>query len=244
MAPYKLTIAYDGTNYSGFQRQKNNRTIQGEIEKALRRIGWRGNSILSAGRTDSGVHADGQVIAFTLNWAHCPLDLARALNDHLPADISVKSAEVAAESFHPRFAAKARKYRYQCVFLPHREPILERFSWRVWPLPDQQLLQASAEVLQGEHDFYEFGKPPKADGSTNRTIFSADWEFENNHQASFAISSEAYLYHMVRRIVFLLIRIGQRRLDAKELERSFERQGKLPAGIAPAHGLFLEEVNY
>jgi tRNA pseudouridine38-40 synthase len=244
MAPYQLTIAYDGTDFCGFQRQKNRRSVQQEIENSLRNMGWSGRSILSAGRTDAGVHADGQVIAFDLDWSHRPVDLVKALNGHLPSDISVKSAKLVSPDFNPRFDARERKYRYQVVFLPVRDPIHERYFWRVWPEPDHDLLLSSTEIICGQHDFKEFGRPPKPDVSTVRTIYTAKWNFIDEEEAFFTITSKAFLYHMVRRIVFLLVRVGQGRIDAIELEKSFEKNGKLPTGIAPARGLFLEEVNY
>jgi len=244
MAPYQLTIAYDGTEFFGFQRQKNRRTVQDELERALREIGWQERTILSAGRTDTGVHAEGQVVAFNLDWTHCPDELVKALNSRLPQDVSVRTAQVSSQTFHPRYDAKMRRYRYQIAFLPERNPICERYHWRVWPEADHELLKSTAEVILGEHDFAEFGKPPKEKVSTVRTIFSADWEFLEDGKTYFRITSKAFLYHMVRRIVFLLIRVGQNKVEAMELEKSFKKSGKLPAGIAPAHGLFLEEVNY
>ncbi|MBM3137128.1 MAG: tRNA pseudouridine(38-40) synthase TruA [Chloroflexi bacterium] len=244
MAPYQLTIAYDGTEFFGFQRQKNRRTVQDELERALREIGWQERSILSAGRTDTGVHAEGQVIAFKLDWVHCPDELVKALNSRLPLDVSVRTARITSGNFHPRYDATTRRYRYQIVFLPERNPILERYHWRVWPEPDHEMLMAASEIILGEHDFAEFGKPPKEEVSTIRSIFCADWEFFEDGGAHFLISSRAFLYHMVRRIVFLLVRVGQGKVEAIELEKSFKKTGKLPPGIAPAHGLFLEEVNY
>jgi tRNA pseudouridine38-40 synthase len=244
MAPYQLTIAYDGTEFFGFQRQKNRRTVQDELELALREIGWQERTILCAGRTDTGVHAEGQVIAFNLEWVHSPDDLVKALNSRLPLDVSVRSAQIPLPNFHPRYDAKVRQYRYQTVFLPDRDPTLERYHWRVWPEPDHDLLECASRIILGEHDFYEFGKPPKEDVSTIRSIYSAEWRFLNDGKAYFTISSKAFLYHMVRRIVFILVRVGQKKVKAIELENSFGKFGKLPAGIAPSQGLFLEKVNY
>jgi len=244
MAPYQVTIAYDGTEFSGFQRQNKRRTIQGEIEKALGKIGWHGKSILSAGRTDAGVHADGQVVSFELDWAHRPVDLVKALNDNLPHDISAKSVRKTNNGFHPRFEAVMRKYRYQVVFQTVREPMLERYFWRVWPEPEREILLASTQLIVGTYDFSSFGRPPKEDITTIRTIQSADWIFEEKNKSCFSITSKAFLYHMVRRIVFLLIKIGQKKINAIDLEMSLNGQKELPAGIAPARGLFLEEVNY
>ena len=244
MAPYQLTIAYDGTEFFGFQRQKYHRTVQDEIERALREIGWQERTILCAGRTDAGVHAEGQVIALKLDWSHSPEDLVKALNSRLPLDVSVRSARIASKNFHPRYDAQVRQYRYQAAFISERDPILERYHWRVWPEPDHGLLETAAEIILGEHDFCEFGKPPKKEVTTIRSVYTAEWQFLKDGKAYFTISSKAFLYHMVRRIVFLLVRVGQKKVEAIELEKSFEKLGKLPAGIAPSQGLFLEKVNY
>ena len=113
---YKVTLAYDGTHFFGFQRQGATRTVQLEVENALRRLNWQGQTILSAGRTDSGVHASGHVIAFDLAWPHGLERLARALNAILPEDVAVKEIAIAPADFHPRFDATARCYRYQVFF--------------------------------------------------------------------------------------------------------------------------------
>lgn len=244
MAHYQVIIAYDGTEFSGFQRQSNRRTIQGEIEKALNSIGWKEGSILSAGRTDSGVHAEGQVVSFMLDWDHHPTDLVKALNDNLPADISAKSAKKVQNVFHPRFDAVERIYRYQFVFQPMRNPLMERFFWRVWPMPERKIILKSSKKLIGTHDFSSFGKPPEDDITTARTIQSIKWKFENPDKGYIRISAKSFLYHMVRRIVYILVRIGQEKIDAVDLEFNLAGQKELPAGIAPACGLFLEKVNY
>ena len=136
-----LKIQYDGTNYSGWQIQPNSVTIQSKIENVIFELTGYHVNLLGAGRTDAGVHADGQVIAFDLDWSHRPVDLVKALNGHLPSDISVKSAKLVSPDFNPRFDARERKYRYQVVFLPVRDPIHERYFWRVWPEPDHDSFQ-------------------------------------------------------------------------------------------------------
>ena len=110
---YKVILAYDGTHFFGFQRQGADRTVQLEVEAALRQLGWQGRAITSSGRTDSGVHATGQVIAFDLDWRHGTESLLRALNAKLPDDVAVQAVEVAPADFHPRFDATSRCYRYQ-----------------------------------------------------------------------------------------------------------------------------------
>ncbi|MDP2966646.1 MAG: tRNA pseudouridine(38-40) synthase TruA [Pelolinea sp.] len=244
MALYQVTIAYDGTDFFGYQRQKNHRTVQGELENALKILGWTGRTLNSSGRTDSGVHAEGQVISFELDWKYSDVKLRSALNSFLPMDIATLDVKLAAADFHPRFSAKARQYRYQIVFMPERHPILDRFYWRVWPKPDENLLKEGAEKLIGKHDFSSLGRPPKKGGSTIRTVTSCEWQLVEEDKAYLCIKAESFLYHMVRRTVFLLVQIGQGRSNAIDLEESLIGKKELPAGIAPAHGLFLEKVIY
>ncbi len=132
-----------------------------EVESALGLLGWEGKSILSSGRTDSGVHASGQVIAFELDWAHTPADLANALNAGLPEDVVVQQAEVAAAGFHPRYDAVERTYRYRIYLALQRDPLRERFAWRLAPGVNLDLLEQAAAHLPGSHDFAAFGNPPQ-----------------------------------------------------------------------------------
>ncbi len=245
MAPYQITIAYDGTEFCGFQRQVTDRTVQGELEKALRRLGWNESSILSAGRTDSGVHASGQVVSFNLDWGHPQQKLLVALNDLLPDDISVKDLSLAPEGFHPRYDARARRYRYQLYFNPIKDPLKERFFWRVWPELDENMLRSASKLFIGKYDFRAFGRPPNEKSTSVRTINALDWEFsEDGSLANMNIEAQAFLYHMVRRIVFVLVRTAQGRISLSDVKGSIEKQLELPAGIAPAKGLILEEIIY
>ena len=245
MAPYQITIAYDGTEFCGFQRQVTDRTVQGELEKALRRLGWDESSILSAGRTDSGVHASGQVVSFNLDWGHSQQKLLVALNDLLPDDISVKDLSLAPEGFHPRYDARARRYRYQLYFNPIKDPLKERFFWRVWPELDENMLRSASKLFIGKYDFRAFGRPPNEKSTSVRTINALDWEFsEDGSLANMNIEAQAFLYHMVRRIVFVLVRTAQGRISLSDVKGSIEKQLELPAGIAPAKGLILEEIIY
>ena len=245
MAPYQITIAYDGTEFCGFQRQVTDRTVQGELEKALRRLGWNESSILSAGRTDSGVHASGQVVSFNLDWGHPQQKLLVALNDLLPDDISVKDLSLAPEGFHPRYDARARRYRYQLYFNPIKDPLKERFFWRVWPELDENMLRSASKLFIGKYDFRAFGRPPNEKSTSVRTINALDWEFsQDGSLANMNIEAQAFLYHMVRRIVFVLVRTAQGRISLSDVKGSIEKQLELPAGIAPAKGLILEEIIY
>ena len=244
MERYQAIIGYDGTAYGGMQRQDNARTIQGEFETALRNIGWEGRSILVAGRTDAGVHARGQVVAFDLEWQHTSQDLCNALNANLPADIGVQEVNPVAPEFHPRFDAIARTYRYQIIVRQNRDPLRERFAWRLWPEPDFGLLETSAGDLTGVHDFSRFGTPPQEGGTTIREIFETGWSKQND-QMVFEVTANAYLYRMVRRMVHLQVEIGLGKKLLDDLRYYLSGQtNELIQGLAPASGLFLHQVVY
>jgi len=257
MERYQVILAYDGSHYRGFQRQANARSVQAVVEEALRKVGWRGQSILAAGRTDTGVHALGQVISFDLDWGHRSIDLQTALNANLPSDVVAQEVRQVCRSFHPRHDASWRKYRYQIYCQPIRQPLLEPYAWRVWPVVEIGRLQEAANLVVGTHDFSEFGTPPRPGGSTIRQVLEASWKAEQPYLV-FEIAAQAFLYHMVRHIVFMQVRIAQGDLPLSELqtalepggeERAQERapqkaSGRLVHGLAPAQGLVLVEVHY
>jgi len=158
MARYQINLAYDGTEFQGSQRQGRKRTVQLEVENALQRLGWTGKSILLAGRTDAGVHASGQSAAFDLDWQHSLIDLKNAINAILPVDISVVSIARVRNDFHPRFDAAARRYRYNIYCQAERDPLKDRYAWRLEKPADLRLLKTAAKALLGTHDFSEFGR--------------------------------------------------------------------------------------
>lgn len=242
-AHYKVILAYNGTAFAGFQRQRKARTVQGEFEASLRKLGWRGGSIRGAGRTDAGVHARGQVASFKLDWAHSQEDLRNALNFYLPQDMSVQSVAEVPEDFHPRYDAKARHYRYHAFCHPVRDPLREVFAWRIWPEVDVMRMNAAARSLIGTHDFSAFGSPTSPGGATVREVVSAIWT-DHGEGYYFDIQANAFLYHMVRRITLALVKIGQGEAPASIVKESL-RSGRLDiTGLAPAEGLVLQEVIY
>ncbi len=243
MAHYKLILAYDGTNYNGFQRQAIKNSVQATFEEALRRLGWQGRAVMPAGRTDSGVHARGQVVSFNLDWQHPDYQLQNALNAFLPADIAVQSVSQVRAEFHPRYDALSRQYRYQLYWQSARDPLRDRFAWRLNRKPALELMQIAANDLLGEHNFIAFGKALKEDGTTIRRIFSADW-VEEADGMSFTIVGNAFLYHMVRRIVFVLVNIGLGELPVDSVRLGLERGSTGIVSLAPARGLCLEAVIY
>ncbi len=244
MERYQVILAYDGTGFSGFQRQARARTVQGVVEEALRKLNWQGRAILSAGRTDTGVHAVGHVIAFDLDWAHAPADLLRALNAHLPQDVSARAVSRVPGSFRPRYDALSRRYVYRIFCDALRDPLRERYAWRVWPAVEIDAMRQAACALQGKHDFAAFGTPPRAGGSTVRTVLSASWQPEESYLV-FEVVADAFLYHMVRHMVSLQVEIGLGKSAPQVIESYLE--GKMPSpvrGLAPPQGLVLVEVRY
>lgn len=250
MARYQLTLLYDGTDFFGSQRQAKSRTVQGELENALHTLGWTGGSVSLAGRTDTGVHATGQVASVDLDWSHTDDDLVRALNAALPADMSVKEARVVNARFHPRFDAQSRRYRYRLFCQPLRDPIRERFAWRVWPATDDGLLSDAAKLFPGSHDFSAFGSPTTPKGTTERTVMKAEWMQTAQDEWHFEVQADAFLYRMVRRMVFVQVAVAQGKFSAEAIARSLAQQARagsrneVPSGLAPAHGLTLVEVTY
>jgi tRNA pseudouridine38-40 synthase len=245
MAAYQSIVAYDGTEFQGFQRlAEGRRTVQGVLEDALRRVGWTGTSLRAAGRTDAGVHAHGQVIAYDLTWRHDTATLSRALNAHLPADVAVRHSSVAPEGFHPRFAARRRIYRYSLLVDAWPDPLAERVAWRLWPEPDLGILSAEAACALGRHDFAAFGQAPIPGGHTLREIFEANWE-RRAGGLTFQVQADAFLHHMVRRLVSVMVAAGQGRWPAGTMAALVaDPARRWEEKPAPAHGLCLEAVVY
>ena len=252
MARYQLTLVYNGTGFFGSQRQAQARTVQGELEKALQKLGWTGRSAILSGRTDTGVHATGQVASVDLDWSHTESDLLNALNAELPADMAVHQLRMVHAKFHPRFDATSRCYRYRLFCQPLRDPIREPFAWRVWPMINSELLADTASLFLGTHDFSAFGSPTTPTGSTVRTVMKAQWmqAREAKDEWHFEVRADAFLYRMVRRLVFVQVAVAQGKVSAEAVARSLakpaaaKKRSQIPAGLAPAHGLTLVEVTY
>ncbi len=246
MARYQVIFAYDGTEFHGSQRQLKVRTVQGVVEDTLRKLRWVGETIILAGRTDTGVHASGQVLAFDLDWNHTEEDLRNALNALLPDDVSARSVTECDAEFHPRYDALSRTYRYTILIDQVPNPLAERFSWRVWPSPDLDMMQDAAELFLGVHDFSKFGSPMKQGGSTVREISAAHWDHGRNADTlEFVVTANAFLYHMVRRLVHVQVKVGQGVLSIDQIQNYLETpEGPPVQGLAPAQGLALEEVKY
>jgi tRNA pseudouridine38-40 synthase len=241
---YRALIEYDGTAYYGFQRQREEYpTIQGELEQVLDHLARQPITVIGSGRTDSGVHATGQVISFTMSWQHGVDALQRALNANLPDDIVVLQLETADPDFHPRFDARRRAYVYHIYNAPVRSPVKHRYSWHVSRPLDLATMNEAATYLVGTHDFAAFGQPPQGDNSV-RHIFRADWQREGQ-MLRFHIEANAFLYRMVRSLVGSLKLVGDGSWQVADFVAVLASGDRRQSGtVAPAAGLYLVSVWY
>ena len=244
MLTYAALIAYDGTEYHGFQRQVEDQpTVQSTVENALSRLARQPVTLLGSGRTDSGVHAVGQVITFSLAWQHRSEDLHRALNVNLPEDIAILQLKQVPSSFHPRFDAQRRAYEYSIYDGRIRHPLKRRFSWHVYKELDENKMNEAAESLLGVHNFATFGQPPQG-VNTVREIFAAQWE-RSESDLTFRIEANAFLYRMVRSIVGSLKLVGEGTWSIEEFVRAFAAESREACGtVAPPQGLCLVSIMY
>lgn len=239
----KAIVAYDGTGYGGFQRQKNAPSIQAELERALERLTQRPCPIVASGRTDAGVHAEGQVIAFVTTWQHPLPDLQRAMNAVLPLQIAIVQMEAATPAFHPRYDALRRAYRYTICRGTVRDPFAARYSLYVGRTLNLEAMQSAASLLVGKRDFVAFGSPPVGDNSV-REVYRATWS-QQGVWLYFDIEANAFLYRMVRMLVGTLLRVGYEALSPQAFGAILESCERRKAGPAVApQGLCLRRVFY
>ena len=243
MPKYKAIVEYDGTEFCGFQRQATDRTVQGELEAALHDLAGMPVSLVGAGRTDSGVHAAGQVIAFSLPWSHSPDDLLQAVNVRLAWDVSLVKVEPASAEFHPRYDAVRRHYQYRILNRAVRSPLQRRFGLHVREPLDVDAMDQAAQALLGEHDFIAFGRPPQGTNSV-RHVFRAECR-RQGEIVTFDVEAKAFLYRMVRRMVGTLLRVGRGEISAQQLASLLAGTSRGTAGpTVPPCGLCLMAVYY
>ena len=244
MPTYAALIAYDGTEYHGFQRQVESQpTVQSTIEDSLSRLAPQPVTLLGSGRTDSGVHAVGQVISFSLAWRHSSEDLHRALNANLPEDIAILQLKQVSSSFHPRFDAQRRAYEYTIYDGSIRHPLKRQFSWHVNRKLDEAKMNEAAKYLLGVHNFATFGQPPQGSNFV-RELFMAEWT-RSDCDLTFRIEANAFLYRMVRSIVGSLKLVGEGTWSTEEFVEAFKAQNRHECGtVAPPQGLCLVSVTY
>jgi tRNA pseudouridine38-40 synthase len=252
-------VAYDGTCFKGFQRQapERGRTVQGHLEDALAQLTGVATPVEGAGRTDSGVHASGQVITFSSAASHREATWLRALNALLPTDVAVRAVRVVDDGVHARKSALTRSYCYRILCESVRAPLRERYAWRIPQRLEVGAMREAANRLLGEHDFGAFGSSPRDSredgyrGHTVRTLLQAecDWRAPGGDaspdEVACRFTANAFLTGMVRRLVGTLVLVGLGRLSVDGFQRILEARAKAHPGIlAPAQGLCLTGVHY
>lgn len=244
----KLTLAYDGTDFAGWQVQPDLRTVQATLEEALVKITGQPTRVAASGRTDAGVHALAQVVSFETESVLPPEVLKRALNAELPQDTAVSSVEEMSPGFHARRDAKRKRYRYVVCDGPVRDVFRRRTAWQLFRRLDVESMIDAAGILIGEHDFASFQTSGSERETTVRTIFDLLIQRQpapDNHLVHFEIESNGFLYNMVRNIVGTLVEVGQGKQQpgwVAEVLAACDR--RRAAQTAPPQGLFLVSVTY
>ncbi|MBK9164402.1 MAG: tRNA pseudouridine(38-40) synthase TruA [Acidobacteria bacterium] len=247
---YKLLIQYDGTDFHGWQRQEHDRTIQGELERVLGVLEGGAVHLAGSGRTDAGVHAEGQVANVVLSRSFTPEKLQAAINGNLWRDIRIMNVENAPDDFHARFSAKEKTYVYRIVNAPIMSPF-----WRRYALHESQPLniaamQAAARVLIGEHDWTAFSAAQSDSDNRVRNVIDCGFDTFWDKRAGamiieFHISANGFLRYMVRSIVGTLLEVGLGTRDSDTIQTALvSGERKLAGKTAPAHGLSLLKVDY
>jgi tRNA pseudouridine38-40 synthase len=240
----KLTVAYDGTRFVGWQRQAEGESIQGTLEGVLARFEGAPVTLHGAGRTDAGVHALRQVASARVSFSLDAPTLMRALNAQLPDDVRVVSVEEAAPDFHARYSARSKTYRYQIRNTPTASPFERYWVWHVPEPLDVRAMNEAAAALVGTHDFGAFRSAGTDVGSTVRTIFESGWR-EHDGVLTYQVSGGGFLRHMVRAIVGTLVDVGRGRRPPGDMTVLLHGGTRAQAGAtAPPHGLILARVDY
>jgi len=240
----RLVLGFDGTEYHGWQIQEQQKTVQGELREAIRKITGEDTIPAGSGRTDAGTHARALVANFSTGARIPARNLVRALNSVLPCDIRVLSAKEAPADFHARRSARSKIYRYQMYRGAIMPPHLAREHFH-FPYPiDLAAMQHAAALFAGTHDFASFAASGSDKKSTVRRIFHCRLQ-STGHRLIFTVEGNGFLHHMVRNMVGTLLELGRGLITQVEFEALFEVRDRTQAGFtAPAHGLILLKVNY
>lgn len=247
MKNYKLLIAYDGTPFHGWQVQNNAESIQELIQKALTLILREPTKIIGSGRTDSGVHALGQVAHFHTEIDFMPFRVLGSLNGLLPPEIRILALDEVSPTFHAQHSAIGKIYRYHISLNPVLSPFIRGRCWHIpYNVSLQEMIRASRKLL-GTHDFTSFANEAHEGSAAKdpvRTIQRIDF-LENNGELSIEFEGDGFLYKMVRNIVGTLVEVGSGKIQAEEIEEILAKKDRKAAGAsAPPQGLFLVKVHY
>ena len=248
---FKITVAYDGTGYVGWQRQASGVSIQGLLEDALRELDGRDVPVAGAGRTDAGVHALGQVASFNLEREMAPAVLLRAVNARLPPTVRVIAAQHAPADFHARFGARSKTYRYRLWKADAGNPFERQYSWHVAGPLDIDCMAQAARLVEGRHDFAAFQTAGSDAQTTEREVFSSriiakfSTTVGGGDLIQYEITGDGFLRHMVRAIVGTLVEIGRGARPVTFMQEVIQSRNRAVGGpTAPPEGLFLVSVAY
>ncbi len=242
MPRYKISVEFDGTSFNGWQRQPEGRTVEGEIEAALKQILGQPVDIIGQGRTDSGVHAEGQTAHFDFPEMLEPDRILFALLGVLPRDISVWDIEEVAGDFHARFDAKIRRYRYQIT--TRRAPLIDHMAEMILEDLDLKAMAACAEMIKGTHNFESFTRTDNENPNAVCEVLLSELE-AHQHLITYRITANRFVRHMVRRLAGTMIKVGQGKRTVDEFADLLHNPDKnKSAHGASAKGLILEKVGY
>lgn len=246
----RIDVSYDGSLFSGWQRQHNVRTVQHEIEKALYKILKEEVVVFGSGRTDAGVHALGQVAHFDTVNHSVPIEaFALALNQLLSHDVRITKSSLVDDSFHARFTSLSREYRYYTKEIKEYTPFDCNRVCRVRCFPSLELLNAYAEYIEGIHDFTTFSSAADQSRSRLRDVFVSRFFFEDSFNGSkvlvYQVAANAFLMHQVRSMVGTMLQLGEKGVAKEEFKRRLDAKNRFEAGrTAPADGLYLYRIDY
>jgi tRNA pseudouridine38-40 synthase len=245
MRTIKLVVQYDGSDFVGWQRQGKGVSVQGLIEEALAAIDGAPVTLHGAGRTDSGVHAIGQVASARILSPIADGTLARALNAHLPRAIRVTDVTTVPDDFHARFSALAKTYEYRIWNGRTVPPFVRQYTWHIIEPLDLAAMQAASQAIPGEHDFAAFRSARSVNHTTVREISTAGWRRGEGATLVFEIDGKGFLRYMVRSLVGTVVEIGRGQRPVDDVARLLAAPDRARAGrTAPARGLFLMKVDY
>jgi len=247
---YRLLLQYDGTDFHGWQMQGELRTVQGELTRVLSLLDDREITVHGSGRTDAGVHAEGQVANALLDRDINPHKLRNAINGNLGPDLRVLFIDVVADDFHARYSAKGKSYRYRVVHAPVMSPFWARYAYQESRAIDLNSMRKCGELFLGEHDWTAFSAAQSDVESRVRNVSACEisdgWDARGHgHLIEFTISANGFLRYMVRSIVGTLLAVGRGEIDQETVARAISEGDRSLAGAtAPAHGLTLMSVQY
>ncbi len=242
---FKIIVEYDGTNFFGWQRQNDKKTIQGEIEKALRMILNQDIKISGSGRTDAGVHAFGQVATFKADTGIPPQNIKKGVNSLIKQPIVIRDCHIMEDAFHARYNAVSKEYHY---FILNREDpcaIGRSYQWHIRHPLDIEVMNQCCNEITGVFDFKSFENTGSPRSSTVREIFFSHVSSLDNNRLVFKICASGFLRYMVRNLIGTIVLAGLNKITVPEFKKILEAKDRTKAGpTAPAHGLFLKKVNY